>query len=183
VRSRDLEKIGREYRETHNGFLPDRVRRSGRKQKRKTLEMLGDGCGWLPRLAMAGDELRFFTVALAALDLEHLEHESNMYSHEAVNSIKDKIREVMPSAFWARLEVGNRERKLHVHLFAHNAPAVSHNGQETQSLGGIASYVCKCPVPDDDLSAGVFIEAQKQSRAAGHKRLPNITFRRGIPNS
>jgi hypothetical protein len=183
ARARDLEKIGETYRKNHDGFLPDRVRKSGRKQRRKALEALGDGIGWLSRLAMQGDKLEFYTVHLKALGLEHFEGEENLYQHDTVNAIKQAILKVMPGTFWARLEVGEKGRKLHVHVLAHQAPTVAYNAQEVQSLQGIAEYLCKCPVPGDNLSAGIFLEARKQAELMGHKRLPKISFSRGISNS
>ncbi len=183
ARVRDLEKVGETYRKQHLGFLPDRVRRSGRKQKRKSLEALGDGAGWLSRLAMAGEKLEFYTVHLAALGLEYLEFEGNLYDHAAVNTIKQALFNAMPGTFWARLEVGNQGRRLHIHVLAHQAPSVDHNAQEVQSLQRIAEYLSKCQVPGDDLSAGIFLEAKRQAQITGHLRLPKTTFKRGIPNA
>lgn len=183
ARNRELEQRGKQYRLNHQGFLPDRVRRSGRKEKRKALEALGDGCGWLSRLAMSGCNLKFFTISLKTLGFEHLEHESNLYDHSAVNKIKQAILEVIPSSFWARLEVGNKVRRLHVHVIAHQAPTVAHNAQAVEALERIAVYICKCPVPGDDLSAGIFLEAKRKAYLEGRKRLPKTSFSRGIPNS
>lgn len=183
ARARDLEALGAEYRVKHNGFLPDRVRRSGRKERRKAMQALGDGCGWLARLAMAGDNLRFFTVSLDAFNLEHLQNESSLYDHDAINSIRQATLEATPGAFWARLEVGKYERKLHVHILAHDAPRVAYASRKVESLERVAAYVSKCPVPGGDQSAGIFLEAQKRARESGRKRLPRTSFRRGIPNS
>ena len=179
---RDLAKLGKSYREAHKGFLPDRTRRSGRKQKRKALEALGDGDGWLSRLAMAGDRFEFYTIHLVALGLEHLEHEKNLYDHAAVQSIKKAVLRIMPSKFWARLEAGSEVRRLHVHVLGHEAPQVAHNAQEVQSLEKIALYVNKCQVPGDDLSAGIFVEAQLMARRE-KRNLPRTSFWRGIPRS
>jgi hypothetical protein len=183
TRVRDLERAGREYRLTHDNFLPDRVRRSGRKQTRKTLEALGDGCGWVARLQMAAGDLKRFTFSLRALGFEHLEYEGHIYRHASVAAIKEAVFAVMPGRFWARLEVGERERKGHLHALAHEAPTVTHHAQETETLEELVSYVCKCSVPGDDLSAGIFLEERARALSEGYKRLPNTSFRRGIPNS
>jgi hypothetical protein len=86
-----------------------------------------------------------------------------------------------------RLEVGNRQRKLHVHVVAHQLPTVIHHARPEKEFEGglmdIASYVTKCPVPGDNLSAGIFLEAQRLARTQGHSRLPATAFKRGIPNN
>jgi hypothetical protein len=184
---RDLERLGRAYRKERKGFLPDRVQRSGRKQKRKALEALGDGAGWLSRLAMAGENLHLCTITLKSLGLERFEDETHLYDHDAVAQIVQAVHKAMPSAFWARLEVGNRQRKLHVHVVAHQLPTVIHHARPEKEFEGglmdIASYVTKCPVPGDNLSAGIFLEAQRLARTQGHSRLPATAFKRGIPNN
>jgi hypothetical protein len=169
------------YCKTNKVWLPDRVRRSGRAQRRKALVALGDGVGWLSRLAMAGDTLGFYTLHLKALELEHLEHESNLYDHAAVHAIKQAIHQAMPGVFWARLEVGKQGRRLHVHVLAHNAPRVAHHAREVDSLKKLAEYVCKCPVPSDAKSGDVLDTAKRLARLEGKKRLPKTCFSRGIP--
>ena len=148
----------------------------------KADKALGEGAGWLSRLQMAGNDLGFYTVSLKALGLEHLEHESNLYSHEAVNAIKQATHQAMPGAFWARLEVG-KERRLHVHVLSHQAPSVANFPEEVYDVKGIKAYLSKEQVPSDLLSAGIFLQAKRQSRLEGHKRLPKTSFSRGIPTS
>jgi hypothetical protein len=182
ARVRELEALGEKYRAANNNFFPDRVRRSGKANRFKARKALGDGEGWLSRLAMAGDNLEFYTISLEALGLKHLEHEANLYNHAAINTIKDAILKATPGVFWARLEVGDRERKLHVHVLAYEAPTVVHNAKPVIDLGGIALYISKCPVPSDDLSAGIFLEAKCQAQLEG-RRLPKTSFSRGIHKS
>jgi hypothetical protein len=183
ARTRELEAIGESYKKTHRGYLPDRVQKLSRRAKeRKADKALGEGVGWLSRLQMAGDDLGFYTVSLQALGLAHLEHESNLYNHEAVNAIKQATHQAMPGAFWGRLEVG-KERRLHVHLFAHQPPLVAHFPKGIYDLKGIKAYLSKAQVPSDLLSAGVFLQAKRQSRLEGYKRLPKTSFARGIPTS
>jgi hypothetical protein len=182
ARVRELEAIGEKYRAANKNFLPDRVRWSGKAQRFKARKALGDGDGWLSRLAMAGNNLKFYTISLEALGLKHLEYEANLYNHAAVNKIKDAILNATSGVFWARLEVGDRERKLHVHVLAYEAPTVTHNAKTVFDLGGMAIYISKCPVPSDNLSAGIFLEAKYQAQLKG-RRLPKTSFSRGIPKS
>jgi hypothetical protein len=179
---RELERAGRVYREAHNGFLPDRVRRSGRKSRRKAREALGDGVGILARLAMLGPDLAHVTVHLEALGLGDLEHESNLYVHDTVDQIKARTLELFTGAFWARLEVGREARKLHLHALMHELPPVAHHAEPVTDLGRIAEYLSKCQVPADDLSTGVFLEARAEAFKAGKPRLPKTSWSRGIPS-
>ena len=178
----DAPTLAQQYRAANKGYLPDRVRRSGRRQRRKAAKALGDGCGWLARLQMLGDNLGFHTIALRDLGLEHLEHESDLYNHESVAAIKQVVCRAMPDAFAAKLEVGNDERKIHVHILAHVAPTVKHHTSVVYDLKGIITYWYKPSVPSDDQSANVYLTAKNASRAQGDKSLPRIAFRRGIPN-
>jgi hypothetical protein len=179
---RDLERMGRVFREAHNGFLPDRVRRSGRKSRRKAREALGDGVGVLARLAMLGPDLVHVTVSLEALGLGDLEHESNLYAHDAVDRIKARTLELFMGAFWARLEVGREARRLHLHVLMHELPPVAHHAEPVTDLGRIAEYLSKCQVPADDLSTGIFLEARAEAFKAGKPRLPKTSWSRGIPS-
>lgn len=181
VNERELERLGKNYKKAH-GFAPDRVRHSGRKQRRKARKALGDGAGWLSRLAMLGDGLQHITLNLSSLGLEHLETEFSLYDHSAVSSIKAGVLNEFTGPVWTRLEVG-KARKLHVHALAFEAPKSQHSTKQVHDLKGIALYLSKLQVPGDDLSIGIFLEAQKQARAAGHKRLPKTSFQRGIPTS
>ncbi len=190
TRTRDLEALGAAHRKSHQGFLPDFVRKSGGRTRRKASEALGDGNGWLSRLAMAGKQLEHHTVHLSAFKLEHLEGEENLYDHQAVNTIKQAVLEAMPGTFRARLEVGKEgRRRLHVHIlahqapiFAHQVPKVAHVIRPVTDLKGMGVYMYKCPVPENDnLSAGIYLEGKKQARLKGYKRLPKTAFSRGIP--
>jgi hypothetical protein len=183
VRSRrELERLGRVYREAHNGFLPDRVRRSGKKSRRKAREALGDGVGVLARLAMLGPDLVHVTIHLDALGLGDLEHESNLYTHDAVNRIKARTLELFTGSFWARLEVGREARRLHVHGLMHESPSMVHHAEPVTDLGRIAEYLSKCQVPADDFSTGIFLEARAEAFKAGKPRLPKTSWFRGIPS-
>jgi hypothetical protein len=182
---RDLERIGREYRnrpKNTNHVLPDRVRRSGRKEQRKAAKLLGDGAGILARLSMCGPGLVHITISLAALDLAHLEHEENLYAHDAVGWIKTKTLELFTGPFWARLEVGREARKLHLHVLAHESPPVTHHAEPVHDLGRMAAYVAKTQTPSDDLAAGVFLVARVEAFKAGKPRLPKTSWSRGIPS-
>ena len=123
-----------------------------------------------------------FSVNLSSLGLEHLETEFSLYDHSAVSSIKAAVLNEFTGPVWTRLEVG-KARKLHVHALAFEAPKSQHSTKQVHDLEGIALYLSKLQVPGDDLSIGIFLEAQKQARAAGHKRLPKTSFQRGIPTS
>jgi hypothetical protein len=185
ARSRDLERIGREYRNHPKNTkhrLPDRVRRSGRKEQRKAKQLLGDGAGILARLAMLGPDLAHLTVSLAALDLAHLEDESNLYVHDAVQQIKARTLEVFTGPFWAKLEVGREVRKLHLHILAHELPPITHHAEPVLDLGRIVAYLAKCQTPSDDLAAGVFLVARAEAFKAGIPRLPKTSWSRGIPS-
>jgi hypothetical protein len=183
ARVRDLEQVGKTYRAQHLGYKPDRMRTTSAKKRRKALRALGDGYGWLSRLAMAGSNLQLITINLAAFKLESLEGESNLYDHAAVDQIKTATLEAMPSAFWARLECGDEERKLHLHLLAHEVPRVAHHAEPVTNLKGMALYLSKAQMPGDDLSSGIYLESKTQARARGKKRLPKTSFSRGIPNA
>lgn len=182
ARRRELEKMGEIYREHHKGYLPERVRSSRRLQHRKAQRAIGDGVGWLSRLAMAGDRLEFYTISLETLGLEHLEDETNLYRHEAVDAIKIAVLQAMPGTFWARLEAGQKGRRVHVHVLAHEAPTVVHNARPVNDLAGIALYMSKPQVPSDNLAAGILLEARRQSKLEGRQRLPKTSFSRGIPS-
>jgi hypothetical protein len=181
ARVRDLERKGAAYRKDHNNFLPDRVHRSGRRQTRKAQAAIGDGAGLLCRLEGAGQGVKHYEIALKSLGLEQYEHESNLYRHDAIAKIRAAIFAAIEGAFWARLEVGKRARKLHIHVLAHESPKVFHHICESQSLEGYARYLSKCQVAGDDLSAGIFLESRKQAQLEGKKRLPKTSFSRGIP--
>jgi hypothetical protein len=183
TRIRELEALGAACRKQNGGYYPERVRRSGKLQRRKALKAFGDGHGWLARLAMTGSKLEHYTVHLKALGLEHLEDQESLYDHEAVNSIKQAIHEAVPGSFWAHLEVGDQARRLHIHVLAHNAPTVPYVRGKEKTLEEYANYLCKCQVPSDDLSAGIFWKAKQQARLEGKKRLPKTSFSRGIPMS
>lgn len=179
---RELERLGRAYRDAHNGFSPDRVRRSGRKSRRKAQEALGDGMGVLARLAMCGPGLSHVTIHLGALGLGELEHESNLYNHDAVDRIKARTLELFAGAFWARLEVGRESRRLHLHVLTHELPSIAHHAESVTDLGRIAEYLNKCQVPADDLSTGIFLDARAENRKLGHKNLPRTSWSRGVPS-
>ena len=180
--ARDLERRGREYRLTHNGFLPDRVRRSGWKSRTKAQGALGDGVGFLARLAMLGPDLVHVTVHLEALGLGDLEHESNLYAHDSIARIKARTLELFTGPFWTRLEAGRESRRLHLHALMHELPSIVHHVKLVTDLGKIVEYLQKCQVPGDDLSAGIFLEAKAQNRKAGRKSLPFTSWSRGIPD-
>lgn len=182
---RDLERIGREYRNRPKNIhhaLPDRVRRSGKKEERKAAKLLGDGVGILSRLFTCGPGLVHIIVSLAALDLAHLEHEPNLYAHDAVGRIKAKTFELFSGPFWARLEVGREARKLHLHVLAHESPPVTHHAEPVLDLGRMAAYLAKTQTPSDDLAAGVFLVARVEAFKAGKPRLPKTSWSRGIPS-
>jgi hypothetical protein len=182
TRNRELEALGAAY-VARKGFLPDRVKRSGNAQTRKSKVALGDGIGTFSRLEMADkvNKLEHYAIHLKDLGLEQFKYEGMLYDHEAVSSIKQEILKAVSGAFWARLEVGKHGRRLHVHVLAFNAPSVFNVKGKDKSLEEHAFYFSKSQVPDDLLSAGVFLESKKQSLLKGNKRLPKTSFSRGIP--
>jgi hypothetical protein len=76
TRTRELEALGAAY-VARKGFLPDRVKRSGRQQTRKSKVALGDGIGTFSRLQMADkvNKLEHYTIHLKDLGLEQFKYE------------------------------------------------------------------------------------------------------------
>ena len=100
----------------------------------------------------------------------------------SIEQIKNAVCTAMPRAFYARLEVGRKARKLHVHVLAHEAPNVRHHVCNENTLDWYAKYLNKNQVPGDNLSAGIYLEARENSLLKGCKRLPETSFKREIPN-
>jgi hypothetical protein len=175
----DGERLLQQHLSAHRGFLPDRVRRSGRKAQRKTLEALGDGSGWAARLFTAGPGLQHVILALDDLGLPDLGDESDLYNSQAVARIKRASLEVFPGPFWLRLEVGYKLRHLHAHALAHELPRCPHIAKPVEDLERLLLYLHKAQVPSDLASARVFLVARQEARDTG-KRLPRTVWWRGI---
>lgn len=182
ARSRDLEKIGRTYRDAHNGFTPDRLRPSRNKAKRLGLKAIDSGAGWICRLANAGPGLHHGVLRLRSLNLERLEPESSLWNHAAVLEIKRAVRRAVPGPFYARLEAGDEARRVHVHVLTHEALTVDCALKPVRDLERIAGYLSKPPAPNDDLAIGEFITAKLEAKKQG-RNLPRLAFWRGIPKT
>jgi hypothetical protein len=183
--SADADRLLRQYLSAHKNFLPDRVRRSRRKAHRKALEALGHpdemgSCnGWAARLWNTHDTLYHVVLALGDLGLSDLSAESNLYEHAAVSRIKQATLEAFPGTFWLRLEVGNRNRRLHAHALTPDLPTCPHVASIVEDFGRLLVYLHKCPVPGDSESARVFLVA-RQGAQESKSRLPRTVWWRGI---
>jgi hypothetical protein len=182
ARSRDLEKIGRKYREQHAGYAPDRLRPSRNKARRLALKAIDSGTGWICRLAQAGPDLQHGVIHLKHLGLEHLEPEGNLWDHAAVLEVKQAVRRVAPHAFYARLEAGEEARRVHVHILAHEPLTVHCALESVRDLEKMAAYLSKPPAPSDDLGIGEFQFAKLETKKQG-RNLPRLAFWRGIPKA
>ncbi len=182
ARARDLERIGRTYRDAHNGFAPDRLRTSRNKARRLGLKAIDSGTGWICRLANAGPELQHGILRLRSLNLEHLELEGNLWNHAAVLEIKQAVLRAAPGAFYARLEAGEEARRVHVHILTHEPLHVPCALEKVRYLEKTAAYLAKAPAPNDNLAIGVFIAAKLEAKARG-RNLPRLAFWRGIPKA
>jgi hypothetical protein len=181
ARNRDLEKIGRKYREQHAGFAPDRLRPSRNKAKRLGLKAIDSATGWICRLAQAGPELLHGVIHLRHLGLDHLESEGTLWDRAAVEKIKQAVHSVTPGAFYARLEAGAEARRVHVHILTHEPLTVHCALEPVRDLEKMAAYLYKPPAPSDDLGIGEFIQAKLEAKKQG-RNLPRLAFWRGIPN-
>lgn len=180
MQRRDLERIGAAYRKGKNGYVPDALHGSGGKSRRLGLKAIDSGTGWICRLAQAGPNLQHGVLHLRHLELEHLESEENLWDHESVATIKQTVAIVAPHRFYARLEVGEEARRLHLHVLTHESLTVHCALEPVRDLERMARYLAKPPAPSDDLAIGLFVQGRQAARSAG-RTLPRLAFWRGIP--
>jgi hypothetical protein len=181
----------RAHRKAHAGFAPDCCRTTKGKKNRKALQALGDGIGWASRLEMAGPGLRMYTVDLVSLELDDLETPwTNLLDRRHVATIKTAILEVFEGPIWVKLEAGYHVQRIHAHVLAHQAPAITSRKTEPYSLDGLLRYLYKSAFPGDHKNSnleaanleieGWVLLAQDHARRVG-SRLPKLSFARGIP--
>jgi hypothetical protein len=181
ARVRELMTRGRKYLKERNGFYPDKLRRSDNAARRKVRAAFGDGCGWFSQLLMLGSSLGLYTITLKDLNLESLESEKTLYDYDSIERIKDAVFASIDCPFWARVEVGYDNRRTHVHILAHEAPKVRYHLEPVTTPEGMIAYLCKAPAPHDVLSIGMLLDGRDKAQKKGRKRLPKVSFSRGIP--
>ena len=148
------------FRLNHRGYNHQKFRDSRRHREREALKKLGDGVGVFCRIAMACDDLTFYTVHTDDLGLPtSCADWRGYFDHETVTQWKEAINATF-ARHWTRLEVGN-EGRLHAHVLAEASAPIQLSGQAVKSvhdLEGLARYLSKSALPLDDLVMGYYLE-------------------------
>ena len=172
----------RTYRAAHKGYGPDRLRDSGRARRKRAARALGDGAGWLSRLAVSGPGLCAFVVRLEVIGCQRYNRTDALFSRRAVGAIKAALARVLEPPAWCRLEVGRVHGHVHVHVFAHQRPRCACAGGPVRNLEALARYVLKSPFTPTLENEGRYLEALERARRSG-RCLPRTSWSIGLPRA
>ena len=175
---RELTLKAQVFRFNHRGYNHQKFRDSRRHREREARKKLGDGVGVFCRIAMACDDLTFYTVHAEDLELQSSCADwKGYFDPETVKQWKEAINATF-ARHWTRLEVGN-EGRLHAHVLAEANAPIQLSGQAVKTvhdLEGLARYLSKSALPVIDLVMGYYLEHKGNvPRTAWSQRIPQAS--------
>ena len=124
-----------------------------------------------------------FVLTAKTLNLKRYSDVSSLWKRDHVQRWQAKVKEVMPGAFWAKLEAGE-ENRVHVHVLApsDSPPCCPHRATTVYNYRGLIEYLHKSPAIPTLENCQHYKQAQDDAKAHG-KRLPHLSFSKGLRES
>lgn len=124
-----------------------------------------------------------FVLTAKTLNLKRYSDVSSLWKRDHVQRWQAKVKEVMPGAFWAKLEAGE-ENRVHVHVLApsDSPPRCPHRATTIYNYRGLIEYLHKSPAIPTLENCLHYRQAQDDAKAHG-KRLPRLSFLKGLRES
>jgi hypothetical protein len=173
-------------------FAPDKFYSTTWQRKakaRRALRPVGFATRLFKQLGYPNTPVYFYSLHMRHLGLPvDYANPRYLYAPTVITEIKAAIAQIIPAAYYWKLEAGN-DGAVHVHIIGPHAPALAHLIFEGSKVAQpirpgtevrLLAYLSKPPAPFTAFNYGIYLEARSHKQT---KQLPRLSGQIGIKKS